>query len=185
MPYKDKDKDRESEARYRDNSTLHAGERICSRCRTDKARRSHRWCLSCCRAYDGERLTDPLKRRRKRERDNAWQHKKRREDPAFSARHVEANKKWRRTLSGAMSHRVSAKRRRARRAGLVNTLTTAEWVAILAAAKGRCYYCKQKRPLTMDHVIPISSGGAHAAYNIVAACRSCNASKGARRTMLL
>jgi 5-methylcytosine-specific restriction endonuclease McrA len=58
-------------------------------------------------------------------------------------------------------------------------------MAILSAAKGCCFYCKRKRPLTMDHVVPLSRGGAHAAYNIVAACHSCNASKGARLTMLL
>lgn len=32
--------------------------------------------------------------------------------------------------------------------------------------------------LTIDHVIPVSRGGAHAPDNLVAACYSCNASKG-------
>lgn len=53
-----------------------------------------------------------------------------------------------------------------------------EWDRVLRRAAGRCNYCSERRPLTMDHVVPISRGGAHSIGNVVAACGSCNSSKG-------
>jgi 5-methylcytosine-specific restriction endonuclease McrA len=50
----------------------------------------------------------------------------------------------------------------------------------LACADGRCYYCGLERKLTQDHVVPLSKGGSHSKDNVVAACRSCNSSKGDR-----
>lgn len=41
---------------------------------------------------------------------------------------------------------------------------------------GRCYLCMAKATET-DHVIPLSSGGAHVPANLRPICRSCNASK--------
>lgn len=43
-----------------------------------------------------------------------------------------------------------------------------------------CAYCFERENLTVDHFIPINSGGADALYNLVPACRSCNSSKGAK-----
>jgi 5-methylcytosine-specific restriction endonuclease McrA len=63
----------------------------------------------------------------------------------------------------------------------LNDLTTEQWNAIKLAYKFRCAYCgDRKQRLTMDHVIPVSKGGAHTAANIVPACQSCNSSKNAR-----
>jgi 5-methylcytosine-specific restriction endonuclease McrA len=50
----------------------------------------------------------------------------------------------------------------------------------LAAQGGRCAYCG--RPLraseaTIDHVRPLSRGGADDQSNVVAACRPCNEAK--------
>lgn len=41
-----------------------------------------------------------------------------------------------------------------------------------------CHYCKTAPGLTMDHVVPISLGGANLWWNIVSACKSCNSKKG-------
>ena len=43
-----------------------------------------------------------------------------------------------------------------------------------------CVYCRTEDSLSIDHLIPQFSGGAHAADNLVVACRSCNSSKGKR-----
>lgn len=59
-------------------------------------------------------------------------------------------------------------------------LTAAQWRTIKSIYKNRCAYCGEKKPLTQDHIIPVSKGGAHTASNIIPACRSCNSSKGAR-----
>lgn len=62
-----------------------------------------------------------------------------------------------------------------------NTLTLAEVMLIFAA--GECAYCGttlDQKELTLDHVIPLRAGGTNTTNNIVAACKSCNSSKGER-----
>lgn len=45
----------------------------------------------------------------------------------------------------------------------------------------RCVYCGVAGvPLELDHVIPKSRGGEHSLENLVAACKPCNSSKGAK-----
>lgn len=49
--------------------------------------------------------------------------------------------------------------------------------------RGECQYCgchPTGRELTMDHVIPVSKGGATTWQNVVLACGPCNRRKGAR-----
>lgn len=72
---------------------------------------------------------------------------------------------------------IIEQRRRARKQGLPDTLTAAEWQAICASFKFKCAYCGKRRRLTMDHVIPLSKNGGTTANNIVPACQSCNSSK--------
>lgn len=46
--------------------------------------------------------------------------------------------------------------------------------------KGECYYCgvwlmgMEPDQATLEHIQPVSCGGAHAMYNIVPCCESCN-----------
>ena len=50
-------------------------------------------------------------------------------------------------------------------------------------ARGICHYCGEKVPphrLTMDHVIPIASGGQSIKTNIVPSCKICNSEKSHR-----
>ncbi len=68
-------------------------------------------------------------------------------------------------------------RRRQRTTG--RGVTATEWKAIKTKSGGRCYYCGSVSRLTMDHVIPLSKGGKHEAWNIVPACKPCNSKKGA------
>lgn len=64
-----------------------------------------------------------------------------------------------------------------RRAG--GCITPLEWLEI--CREGKCFYCERPcAELTMDHVLAVSKGGANTADNIVAACRTCNSSKGNR-----
>ncbi len=73
------------------------------------------------------------------------------------------------------ARRLKSAGRRAARAGVPRTLRLAEWLAILVAAGGRCAHCRQQvADLTLDHVLPLSQDGPHAASNIVAACEGCN-----------
>jgi len=61
------------------------------------------------------------------------------------------------------------------------TLTAEQWQATLEVFGHRCAYClRGDLPMTQDHVIPISKGGAHSEANVVPACKSCNSRKLAR-----
>jgi 5-methylcytosine-specific restriction endonuclease McrA len=51
---------------------------------------------------------------------------------------------------------------------------------VLAAAGYRCAYCSIATATTGDHVVPHSKGGRSDERNTVAACRTCNTSKGNR-----
>lgn len=84
--------------------------------------------------------------------------------PKGKAALARQSRKWRAMIKGAR----------------VNDLTDAQWSAIVAASGGRCFYCKQPRKLTMDHLTPLSRGGDHTASNVVAACLSCNSRKNDR-----
>ncbi|MDD3618243.1 MAG: HNH endonuclease [Desulfobulbaceae bacterium] len=47
-------------------------------------------------------------------------------------------------------------------------------------ASGKCYYCGREvgyAHLTMDHVIPLSRGGASTRDNLVPCCKECNTRK--------
>ena len=46
--------------------------------------------------------------------------------------------------------------------------------------KGVCYYCQAKisrKEATMDHIVPLSSGGKSTRNNVVVACKPCNNKK--------
>jgi hypothetical protein len=54
---------------------------------------------------------------------------------------------------------------------------------IFARDRFTCAYCAQRfaeSQLTVDHIVPASRGGAYSYTNLLAACRACNARKGAR-----
>lgn len=73
--------------------------------------------------------------------------------------------------------------REAREAGIENTLTDEEWVAIVARYQGHCLRCaRTDRPLTRDHIVPLSHGAALTADNVQPLCGPCNASKKCRTT---
>lgn len=80
---------------------------------------------------------------------------------------------------------VYTARRRARKfAALGQGVRLQDWLQVLAEANGRCAYCASIAKLTMDHVDPLARGGAHDPENVVAACRSCNSSKGDRPLLI-
>jgi 5-methylcytosine-specific restriction endonuclease McrA len=78
----------------------------------------------------------------------------------------------------AQAHAKSAKRRARKRSAPGNGITGADWAEIMGSTIGLCSYCNQRLPLSLDHVEPLSRGGAHDPSNAVPACFRCNTSKG-------
>ena len=71
-----------------------------------------------------------------------------------------------------------SQRRRARVAATENTLTDTEWQETLEYFNHACAYCgRGDRPLTQEHIIPVSEGGGYTKENIVPACKPCNSKK--------
>lgn len=62
----------------------------------------------------------------------------------------------------------------------VNRLSFKEWEQIKERYQYRCAYCQRERPLTQDHIVPLSKGGFHTQVNVIPACKSCNSRKGNR-----
>ena len=70
---------------------------------------------------------------------------------------------------------------RARKAGVTADATANQLIRILAKQKGRCCYCHcVEERLTLEHIVPISKGGAHTPKNIAFACVLCNKRKADR-----
>lgn len=72
-------------------------------------------------------------------------------------------------------------KRRAALAKAKKTFTSSQWEEVKGRFRNRCAYCGERKPLTVDHVTPVSQGGDHSISNIVPACQSCNSSKGNRK----
>jgi 5-methylcytosine-specific restriction endonuclease McrA len=68
-------------------------------------------------------------------------------------------------------------KRRALIQGNGGSYTNEEWLSLCAAYDNRCLRCGEIRPLTIDHVKPLSMGGPNTIENIQPLCKSCNSSK--------
>ena len=78
----------------------------------------------------------------------------------------------------------AAHRRRARLRETLPDFTVEQWEALLEEFGYACAYCQARDvPLEREHMTPISRGGRHTASNVVPACRSCNARKGAKNLL--
>lgn len=72
-----------------------------------------------------------------------------------------------------------AAKRRALAKNAEGSFSLDEWLTLCAQADGKCLSCKQVKPLTIDHVVPLSKGGSNYIDNIQPLCGSCNSKKGA------
>jgi 5-methylcytosine-specific restriction endonuclease McrA len=103
-------------------------------------------------------------------------------DAKYPERRLAAHRKWC-AKNPTKVHANSAKRRALEANVPINDFTAKQWRAMCKACGYRCAYCHQKFPfsqLTMDHITPLSKGGAHTLSNIIPACKSCNSRKHAK-----
>ena len=56
-------------------------------------------------------------------------------------------------------------------------ITARQWNDVLTSTLGLCTYCNKRRPLALDHIVPLSTGGEHDIENAAPACKSCNSAK--------
>jgi 5-methylcytosine-specific restriction endonuclease McrA len=71
-----------------------------------------------------------------------------------------------------------SQRRRARLKGGGGSYTAKEWIDLCNKFQNRCLCCgNSDLKLTVDHIVPISKGGANYIENIQPLCKSCNSKK--------
>ncbi len=103
---------------------------------------------------------------------------------AYRASHSEAIRERQRRYyasdHGRERFRSARRRRRARKHNALGTHTPEDIQAQYERQKGRCYYCNvqvQWGQHHIEHVVPLSRGGADDMSNIVIACKPCNLKK--------
>jgi len=90
-------------------------------------------------------------------------------------------KLWQQSPQG----QVAASHKRANRAKASGSHTAMEWMNLKESYGNKCLKCgtpELERPLTQDHVIPLSKGGSNDISNIQPLCRKCNGQKGVKTT---
>jgi 5-methylcytosine-specific restriction endonuclease McrA len=68
-------------------------------------------------------------------------------------------------------------RRYARERDAEGSHSFAAWKSLVAGEGYRCVNCQEIKPLTKDHMIPLSKGGTDYIWNIQPLCRNCNSKK--------
>lgn len=92
---------------------------------------------------------------------------------------IDRNRAWRK----GNPEKVLAKNQRRRASKAKVVVENVAPSAIYERDAGICQLCKkpvEREKMTLDHVVPLSKGGAHTFGNLQLAHRSCNSSKGAK-----
>lgn len=134
-------------------------------------------CKECNRALWHAKMKDPLFVIFNRNRSLRL-HEKIRQCPRLKQKRYEQWRAWYDAKKMAGTHLDHKHRRKAMES---NARISGE--VITRPKAGMCHYCKKKiagKKLHLDHVVPLSRGGAHASYNIVVACSECNIRKHAK-----
>ncbi len=71
-------------------------------------------------------------------------------------------------------------RRRAKLLEVGGSYSAKEWNELKRKYGNLCLCCREEKPLTVDHVIPLSKGGTNDIDNIQPLCVSCNSRKGTK-----
>lgn len=138
----------------------YAARGICSRCLKSKQLRlsSPHWCTECYKTYQREYSRNYSKN-----------------EPAIRARAKYAKTE----KSKLVKKNYKYIRRRSMRNGAIKI---GDWRALCARYNHKCLACGLEKPLTIDHVIPLSKGGSNTIDNVQPLCASCNSIKGTNST---
>ncbi len=161
------------------------------------------YCKPCWSVLSNESRQRHLEARRKKAREWAREtYPEKREERLQRARDwyaksggVDWHRQWRadnpdrvralrkaRYLADPQKRLAESKHRLAMRRGAEGSHTQAEWEALCDACGGVCLACGEAKPLTRDHVIPLTKGGGDGIDNIQPLCMTCNARKNDRAT---
>lgn len=90
----------------------------------------------------------------------------------------ERMRKYNQTFNGRAMQAYHDAKKAARKWGAHDDLTPHDVLFTFAISEGECSYCGNvTEDYELEHVVPLSSGGANTLSNITVACPSCNRSK--------
>jgi 5-methylcytosine-specific restriction endonuclease McrA len=145
------------------------------------------WCTPCKREADKAHYQRNAESRRQYFRDR---HSERRDDSDY----VEKKRGWRNSWAERNRQKIAEKnkryreanrekiayysaQRRARSRNAEGSFTWEEWLQLCQRYGNVCLACGKKKPLTVDHVIPLVLGGTNWISNIQPLCKECNSGK--------
>jgi 5-methylcytosine-specific restriction endonuclease McrA len=124
------------------------------------------YCKSCRRAYQKNRPHEAIAEIERRR--NQKVHRK-----AFQARNL---KRWRRENPARTA--AQRDRRRALKMGADGEYTAEQFLALCRRYRNASLSCgSSDKPLTPDHIVPLTLGGSNRITNIQPLCRRCNSRK--------
>lgn len=128
-----------------------------------------------------ERISDTKKRYREANKERILEYREANKEKMLeyykaNKEHIaECQKQYR--SSHPEQHRIHKQKCRAIKRSLPSTLTNEQWEKTKLHFDNRCAYCNRGLPLTQDHFVALSNGGAYSQDNIIPCCISCNSSK--------
>ena len=101
-----------------------------------------------------------------------------------------AKRNWTKTLAKLRAWRkanpekvqVWVRNRRAKLKGLLGSHTVDDIRALMESQRGKCVYCRCniRKTFQVDHIVPVSAGGANDKTNLQLLCKTCNLDKRAK-----
>lgn len=136
------------------------------------------------REYQRRLSQDPHKAELKRQSRRQW-YRSMASDPEKVFEYREKKRVYHQAIKYrphvVINDRLTTARARARRYHVqIEPFSADDWKEMLEKFSHCCAYCGTSEKLEMDHIVPLSRGGAHAASNIVPSCKRCNSIKGTR-----
>jgi 5-methylcytosine-specific restriction endonuclease McrA len=128
-------------------------------------------CKQCSREYS--RAWKINNKQKQAAHKNSWQDRN-------MDKVCEYTNRWRTKNKDKVNTIKNNRRTRITKAG--GSFTSEEWESLKLKYNNKCLRCDKKKPLTVDHVIPVSAGGRSDIKNIQPLCRSCNSAKGTKHT---
>ena len=94
--------------------------------------------------------------------------------------HKRYNKEYRQSLQGQVVEFNNSQRRRIKEEQQGDGITKDQWLEMMCFFNFRCAYSGEvlsKKTRSIDHIVPLNSGGEHEIWNLVPMTRSLNSSK--------
>ena len=92
----------------------------------------------------------------------------------------ENSRKWAQSPNGQASHFNSYNKRKMREQNQGNGITGTQWREMMSFFDWKCAYSDERltnNTRTIDHIVPLNSGGEHEIWNLVPMAKSLNSSK--------